>query len=62
VASAGPYTDHMHFAPDSEPQQHLIAQFLYGLDALETRKLPSIEDQDQTDCVRARGWVQGWES
>ena len=52
----------MHFAPDSEPQQHLIAQFLYGLDALETRKLPSIEDQDQTDCVRARGWVQGWES
>jgi len=31
VASAGPYANHLHFAPDS---QHLITQFFYRQDAL----------------------------
>jgi len=28
VASAGPYANHLHLAPDREPRQHLITQFL----------------------------------
>jgi len=33
VASAGPYADHLQLAPDRQPHQHLITQFLQ-LDAL----------------------------
>jgi len=28
VTSDGPYTNDLHFAPDREPCQHLITQFL----------------------------------
>ena len=28
VASAGPYANNMHLAPDRQPHQHLITQFL----------------------------------
>jgi len=28
VASAGPYANHLHLAPDRQPHQHLITQFL----------------------------------
>ena len=28
VASAGPYANNLHLAPDRQPQQHLITQFL----------------------------------
>jgi len=27
VASAGQYANHLHFAPDRQPHQHLITQF-----------------------------------
>jgi len=30
VASAGPYANHLHFAPDRQPHQHLITQFFMG--------------------------------
>jgi len=30
VASAGAYADHLHFAPDRQPCQHLITQFCTG--------------------------------
>jgi len=28
VASAGPYANHLHLAPDGQPRQHVITQFL----------------------------------
>jgi len=28
VASAGPYANNLHLAPDKQPRQHLITQFL----------------------------------
>ena len=30
VASAGPYANHLHLAPDRKLRQHLIAQFSTG--------------------------------
>jgi len=30
LASAGPYTNHLHLTPDRLPQQHLISHFLRG--------------------------------
>jgi len=30
VASAGPYANHLHLAPDRKLRQHLIAQFFTG--------------------------------
>jgi len=30
LASAGPYENHLHLAPDTQPCQHLIAQFFTG--------------------------------
>jgi len=33
VASAGPYANNLHLAPDRQPHQHLITQF-YWPDAL----------------------------
>jgi len=30
MASAGPYTNHLHLAPDRQPRQHLITQFFTG--------------------------------
>jgi len=30
VASAGPYANNLHLAPDSEPHEHLITQFFTG--------------------------------
>jgi len=30
VASAGPYANDLHFAPDRQPHQHLITQFFTG--------------------------------
>ena len=36
VASAGPYANNLHLAPDrqTDVDQHLIAQFLQSIDAL----------------------------
>ena len=31
VASAGPYTNNLHLAPDWQPHQHLITQFLQAV-------------------------------
>jgi len=28
MPSPGPYADHLHLAPDRQPRQHLITQFL----------------------------------
>jgi len=30
VASAGPYANHLHLAPDRQPHQHVITQYLTG--------------------------------
>jgi len=30
VASAGPYANHLHLAPDRQPRQYLITQFFTG--------------------------------
>jgi len=30
VASAGPYANHLHLAPDRQPRQHLITQIFTG--------------------------------
>jgi len=30
VASAGPYADHLHHAPDRYPRQYLTTQFFYS--------------------------------
>ena len=34
VASAGPYANNVHLAPDRQSHQHLITQFFYRPDAL----------------------------
>jgi len=34
VASAGPYANHLHLAPDRQPRQHLITPSFTGQNAL----------------------------
>ena len=49
VASAGPYADNLHLAPDRWPHQHLITQFLQA-------GCPSCRPSNSVKALKAENW------
>ena len=54
VASAEPYANHLHLAPDRQPCQHLITRF-YGPDALPVAKPTESKHDKQVSQIFLAG-------